>query len=38
MISKVVGDNHKAIAITANLLIDSNGNKFGKSTGGGSLW
>ncbi|QGZ97959.1 tyrosine--tRNA ligase [Mycoplasma sp. NEAQ87857] len=38
MISKTFGDEHKAVALTSNLLTDSNGNKFGKSTGGGSLW
>ncbi|MHA3838991.1 tyrosine--tRNA ligase [Mycoplasma sp. HF14] len=38
MISTVFGNEHKALAITANLLTDANGNKFGKSTGGGSLW
>ncbi|WP_416738590.1 tyrosine--tRNA ligase [Mycoplasma sp. 005V] len=38
MISTVFGNDHQAVAITANLLTDSNGNKFGKSTGGGSLW
>ncbi|QCZ36720.1 tyrosine--tRNA ligase [Mycoplasma nasistruthionis] len=38
MINTVFGNDHKAVAITANLLTDINGNKFGKSTGGGSLW
>lgn len=38
MISTIFGDNHKAVALTSNLLTDSNGNKFGKSTGGGNLW
>ncbi|SJZ54082.1 tyrosine--tRNA ligase [Mycoplasmopsis verecunda] len=38
MISTVFGNDHNAVAITANLLTDANGNKFGKSTGGGSLW
>ncbi|QNM93951.1 tyrosine--tRNA ligase [Mycoplasma sp. Pen4] len=38
MISTVIGNEHQAVAITADLLTDSNGNKFGKSTGGGSLW
>ncbi|MFV8479274.1 tyrosine--tRNA ligase [Mycoplasma sp. VS428] len=38
MISTVFGNEHQAVAITANLLTDANGNKFGKSTGGGSLW
>ncbi|MEA4162903.1 tyrosine--tRNA ligase [Mycoplasma sp. 4404] len=38
MISTLYGNDHKAVAITANLLTDANGNKFGKSTGGGSLW
>ncbi|MFV8483534.1 tyrosine--tRNA ligase [Mycoplasma sp. Z473B] len=38
MISSVFGNDHQAVAITANLLTDANGNKFGKSTGGGSLW
>ncbi|AWX42756.1 tyrosyl tRNA synthetase [Metamycoplasma cloacale] len=30
--------NPDAIVITANLLVDENGKKFGKSSGGGSLW
>ncbi|EFF41146.1 tyrosine--tRNA ligase [Mycoplasmopsis alligatoris] len=38
IISKNIGDSNKAVAITFNLLTDSEGNKFGKSTGGGSLW
>ncbi|QZE12217.1 tyrosine--tRNA ligase [Mycoplasma sp. Ms02] len=38
MIAKEYGDEHKAVAISFNLLTDKNGNKFGKSTGGGSLW
>ncbi|WP_036464296.1 tyrosine--tRNA ligase [Mycoplasmopsis sturni] len=38
MIGTLYGKEHKAVAITANLLTDSSGNKFGKSTGGGSLW
>ncbi|MBU4692363.1 tyrosine--tRNA ligase [Mycoplasma zalophi] len=32
------GDDHLALAITSNLLTDANGNKIGKSSGGGSLW
>lgn len=31
-------ENPDAVGITLNLLTDENGNKFGKSTGGGSLW
>ncbi|WP_406614151.1 tyrosine--tRNA ligase [Mycoplasma corogypsi] len=38
MISKVHGDQHKAVVLTSNLLTDENDVKFGKSTGGGSLW
>ncbi|WP_406616878.1 tyrosine--tRNA ligase [Mycoplasmopsis adleri] len=38
MISKVVGDDHKAVAVTVNLLTDENGKKIGKSYGGGALW
>ncbi|ADN68643.1 tyrosine--tRNA ligase [Mycoplasmopsis fermentans] len=38
MISKVEGDDHKAVVVTADLLTDENGNKIGKSTGGGKLW
>ncbi|AIA29206.1 tyrosyl-tRNA synthetase [Mycoplasmopsis californica] len=39
MISTVFGDaNAKAVGITLNLLTDENGNKIGKSTGGGALW
>ncbi|WP_029513474.1 tyrosine--tRNA ligase [Mycoplasmopsis primatum] len=38
MINKVEGDNHQAVGITANLLTDENGQKIGKSTGGGALW
>lgn len=38
IISKLEGDNHKAVVITSNLLLDDNGKKYGKSTGGGSLW
>ncbi|QKT05233.1 tyrosine--tRNA ligase [Mycoplasma sp. OR1901] len=38
MISKVVGNDHEAFVFTSQLLTDENGNKFGKSTGGGSLW
>lgn len=38
IIATLYGKEHKAVAITANLLTDSSGNKFGKSTGGGSLW
>ncbi|MGX9357906.1 MULTISPECIES: tyrosine--tRNA ligase [unclassified Mycoplasma] len=37
-IRKIYGDAACAIALTINLLTDENGNKFGKSTGGGSLW
>ena len=38
MIRKTNGENNNAIGITANLLLDDNGNKFGKSTGGNNLW
>lgn len=38
MISKVIGDEHKAVAVTVNLLTDENGKKIGKSSGGGALW
>lgn len=38
MISTTFGNDHKAVALTAQLLTDENGNKFGKSTGGGNLW
>ncbi|MGZ9797475.1 tyrosine--tRNA ligase [Mycoplasma sp. 4013] len=38
MISKKIGNDHQAFIFTTNLLTDENGNKFGKSTGGGSLW
>ncbi|WP_426461207.1 tyrosine--tRNA ligase [Mycoplasma hafezii] len=38
MINKQFGEQSKAVALTSNLLTDANGNKFGKSTGGGSLW
>ncbi|WP_117275831.1 tyrosine--tRNA ligase [Mycoplasmopsis edwardii] len=38
IISKKVSQDHKAFAFTTNLLTDQNGNKFGKSTGGGNLW
>ncbi|WP_027121426.1 tyrosine--tRNA ligase [Mycoplasma leonicaptivi] len=38
IINKQVGEQHNASAITISLLTDSNGNKFGKSTGGGNLW
>ncbi|MBN0970749.1 tyrosine--tRNA ligase [Mycoplasma phocoeninasale] len=38
IIRKIHGENANALAITTNLLVDENGIKFGKSTGGGSLW
>ncbi|WP_041593718.1 tyrosine--tRNA ligase [Mycoplasmopsis cynos] len=38
IISKKEGANHKGFAFTTNLLTDQTGKKFGKSTGGGSLW
>ncbi|VEU78117.1 tyrosine--tRNA ligase [Mycoplasmopsis columbinasalis] len=38
MINRVYGDNHQAVGITMDLLTDENGNKIGKSTGGGALW
>ncbi|UWD33954.1 tyrosine--tRNA ligase [Mesomycoplasma molare] len=38
IIRKNIGDQHKAFGITTNLLTDKNNKKFGKSTGGGSLW
>ncbi|ADE19884.1 tyrosine--tRNA ligase [Mycoplasma crocodyli] len=37
IINKLKSEN-KAVAVALNLLTDSSGNKFGKSTGGGSLW
>ncbi|WP_427867385.1 tyrosine--tRNA ligase [Mycoplasmopsis arginini] len=37
-IRKIHGENANAVALTINLITDENGNKFGKSTGGGSLW
>lgn len=37
LIRKYYGDNNDALGITMNLLIDSNGNKFGKSVGG-AIW
>ncbi|ENY54075.1 Tyrosine-tRNA ligase (tyrS) [Metamycoplasma alkalescens 14918] len=37
-IRKIYGDSANAVALTINLLTDENGQKFGKSTGGGSLW
>lgn len=39
MIRKTYGEDHDAIAFVTNLLLDEKtGAKFGKSTGGGSLW
>ncbi|UUM19991.1 MULTISPECIES: tyrosine--tRNA ligase [unclassified Mycoplasma] len=38
MISTLFGSQHQAIALTSQLLTDQNGNKFGKSTGGGNNW
>lgn len=38
MISKEVGEDHDAVAVTFNLLTDESGKKIGKSSGGGSLW
>lgn len=38
MIRKLYGEKNEAVAIVANLLLDESGKKFGKSTGGGSLW
>lgn len=38
MIDKVYSNKHNAIGLTLDLLTDENGNKIGKSTGGGSLW
>ncbi|MGZ9413301.1 tyrosine--tRNA ligase [Mycoplasma sp. Z386] len=38
VIRKAFGDNNNAFGITTNLLTDKNNKKFGKSTGGGSLW
>lgn len=37
-IRKIHGESANAVALTINLLTDENGAKFGKSTGGGSLW
>ncbi len=37
MIRKTLGDKNHALGITANLLTDSHGNKFGKSTNG-AIW
>ena len=38
IIRKLYGEKNDAVAIVANLLLDESGKKFGKSTGGGSLW
>ncbi|VEU75407.1 tyrosyl tRNA synthetase [Mycoplasmopsis maculosa] len=38
MISKIFPEKHNAVGLTVDLLTDENGNKIGKSTGGGSLW
>ncbi|TPI01312.1 tyrosine--tRNA ligase [Mycoplasma struthionis] len=38
IIRKLHGEKADAIALTMNLLVDENNVKFGKSTGGGSLW
>ncbi|MBN3534385.1 tyrosine--tRNA ligase [Mycoplasma procyoni] len=38
IIRKKHGENNKSFAFTTNLLVDKNGQKYGKSTGGGSLW
>ena len=38
IIRKTNGENNDAIGITANLLLDDNGKKFGKSTSGNNLW
>ncbi|WP_197723791.1 tyrosine--tRNA ligase [Mycoplasmopsis citelli] len=38
MISTIFGQQHQAVALTSQLLTDSNGQKFGKSTGGGNNW
>lgn len=38
IIRKLYGESADAVAMTFNLLVDENGKKFGKSTGGGSLW
>nr|WP_029905403.1 tyrosine--tRNA ligase [Mycoplasmopsis opalescens] len=38
MITKIHGDKHQAVALTFQLLTDENGQKIGKSTGGGALW
>ncbi len=37
IIRKTVGEDNEAVGITTNLLLDSNGKKFGKSSGG-ALW
>lgn len=38
MINKLEGDEHQAVVITSNLLLDENGKKYGKTTGAGALW
>ncbi|WP_027120536.1 tyrosine--tRNA ligase [Mycoplasmopsis lipofaciens] len=38
MINTIYGNNHDAVVLTHDLLTDENGNKIGKSTGGGKLW
>lgn len=38
IIRKLYGESADAVAMTFNLLVEENGKKFGKSTGGGSLW
>ncbi|WP_027334046.1 tyrosine--tRNA ligase [Mycoplasma elephantis] len=38
MLNKIYNNNHKGCVITTNLLTDENGNKIGKSQGGGGLW
>ncbi|UUD37147.1 tyrosyl tRNA synthetase [Mycoplasmopsis californica] len=38
MLNKIFNNNHKACVVTTNLLTDENGNKIGKSVGGGGLW
>ncbi|OYD27102.1 tyrosyl-tRNA synthetase [Mycoplasma testudineum] len=38
LISRKINADFPSLAITTNLIVDENGNKFSKTTGGGSLW